>query len=235
MKNRQKKAEALLRSLHACVENGSRLLDETYDLEYERLAATRYYITMVAQEEFAKAFILFLIRAEVIEMGPAISRAMNDHTCKQLVGMVMDYAIMHWESMDDLNAAISRDASLPGLLPNDVGSAIEILRYEKVGRWEGRGWTSDDPAYDASALSVAEGKKDRRKQDALYVRLGRDGQLASTPSVISEQERAEEYERARRYLWFVRSLVEGSQQTYRYERVVEAFRMLFSTPVSQPA
>ncbi len=224
------KRATLLQSIDACLENGSRLLDETYDLEYQRLAASRFYLTMVAQEEFAKAFIVFLIMEEVIPIGAAVHRAMNDHSCKQLVGMIMDYAIMHWETTDEMDAAIEADCSQGELLPNDVGSAIEILRYEKVAKWEGRYWGwLEDPNYDRSALRIAEGKKDRRKQDALYVRLGRDAQIASTPTVITEQERTKEYDRARRYMRFVMSLVEGESQNRRYDKATAALKVLFAS------
>jgi hypothetical protein len=185
---------------------------------------------MVAQEEFAKAFIVFLVMKGIIPMGAAIHRAMNDHSCKQLVGMVLDYAIMHWETTDELNSAIDSDLDHGELLPNDIGSAIEILRYEKVAKWEGRNWVwGEDPNYDPAALWIAEGKKDRRKQDALYVRLGRDGQVASVPAVISEEERAEEFDRARRYMNFVMSLVEGGTQNHRYEKATSALKRLFAS------
>jgi hypothetical protein len=66
---------------------------------------------------------------------------------------------------------------------------MELLRYEKIQRWESKNWfLADDPNYDSSAMRIAEGKKERHKQDALYVRIGRDGRVCSTPETITEDE-----------------------------------------------
>jgi hypothetical protein len=51
--------DALLRTIHACIENGERLLEETFDLEFRKPPSSRYFLVMIAQEEFAKAFILY--------------------------------------------------------------------------------------------------------------------------------------------------------------------------------
>ncbi|MCF8468574.1 MAG: hypothetical protein K9G33_14330 [Sneathiella sp.] len=218
----------LLKSIQACIDNGERLLDETYDLEFREPPSSRFFLTMIAQEEFAKAFILFLVKEDVIYFSPHILRSINDHTCKQLVGIIMDYIIMHWEEIDDLERAIREDANLSGLLPNDVGSAMEILRYEKIGRWEsGTPIWSEDPNYDKSALRIAKGKKDQRKQDSLYVRIGRDGRVCSTPQIITEDERYNEYERAYRYCRFVKSVLSGEERTPRFDRAQLAFKILF--------
>ena len=42
-------------SATASFNNGSRLLDERYSLEFAEHYATRFYNAMIAQEEFAKA------------------------------------------------------------------------------------------------------------------------------------------------------------------------------------
>ena len=185
---------------------------------------------MIAQEEAAKAFILYLIKEGSIPFTPPVLRAINDHVCKQLVGMIMDYMIMHWDEIEELKVAISRDSELGDRLPNDVGSAMELLRYEKIGRWEANIWVCDgDPNYDTSALRIAEGKKDRRKQDALYVRVGRDGRACSTPHAINEEETCIELKRARRYLSFVNSLLDGKTASYRHDKAMAALKSLFAT------
>ena len=72
--------------------------------------------------------------------------------------------------------------------------------------------TGDDPNYDTLALRISKGQKDRRKQDALYVRIGRDGRVSSTPQTISEEETRDELGRADRYRWFVNSMTEGQEK-----------------------
>lgn len=218
----------LLKSIQACVANGQRLLEETYDLEFRKPPSSRYFLIMIAQEEFAKAFILFLIKEGVVVLSSPVLRAINDHACKQLVGMIMDYMIMHWDDIEELKAAIANDYDLGDRFPDDVGSAMELLRYEKIGRWQSNNWVWDEaPKYDASALGIAEGKKDRRKQDALYVRIGRDGQVCSTPQSIGEDETRNEFERACRFGSFVESMLDGKLSSHRYDKAIAALKILF--------
>ncbi len=221
----------IMRAIDACLENADRLLKEGYDLEFRDPPASRYYLTMIAQEEIAKAFLLYLVHGQVIPLSPAVGRAMNDHACKQLVGIIMDYMIMHWEELEELNALIEGDIELGDSFPGDIGSAIEILRFEKIGRWEKNNWVwTEDPAYDKGILKIAEGDKDRRKQDAVYVRIGRDGSVNSTPWKITEQEMKSELERAGRYMFFVQSLLEKQTRSYRVEKTIDALKTLFSSP-----
>ncbi len=208
---------------------GDRFLEETYDLEFRDPPASRYFIVMIAQEEFAKAFIIYLIREGAMPFTLSVLRAINDHVCKQLIGMVMDYMIMHWDEIDEMRALIAKDFAAGDALPNDVGSAIEILRYERIGRWESGSWIwAEDPEYDPSALAVANGKRDRRKQDSLYVRIGRDGRVCSMPTTITEQETQEELERARRYRGFVNSLLEAGERSERFRKAMAAIKLLFA-------
>jgi len=142
--------------------------------------------------------------------------------------MIMDYMIMHWDNIEELEACLSNDYDSGDRMPADVGSAMELLRYEKIGRWEGDcGIWAEDPMYDKSALRIAEGMKDRRKQDALYVRLGRDGQVCSTPQTISEDETCVEFERACRFRDFVGSALDGKASTGRYDKSMTILKALF--------
>jgi hypothetical protein len=221
--------ETLLTTIKACLQNGDRFMEETYDLEFRDPPASRYFIVMIAQEEFAKAFIIYLIREGAMPFTLSVLRAINDHVCKQLIGIVMDYMIMHWDELDEMRALIAKDFAAGDGLPNDVGSAIEILRYERIGRWESGSWVwAEDPEYDPSALAVANGKRDRRKQDSLYVRIGRDGRVCSMPTTITEQETEEELERARRYRRFMNSLLEEGERSERFRKAMTAIKLIFA-------
>ncbi|MFC6491599.1 AbiV family abortive infection protein [Ancylobacter dichloromethanicus] len=231
-RRRNQSSNKLHRAIRASIDNAWRLHEETYDLEFRTPCATRYVLLIIAQEEAAKAFLLYLISEEIVPLTAAVRRAINDHACKHLVGMIMDYMIMHWEEIEELNAIINRDFELGNNLPNDVGSALEILRYEKIGRWTVNNWVwAEDPAYDREALKLADGKRDRRKQDALYVRIGADGQLASTPAVITQTEVATELERASRYINFAEALTTAEERhgfnKDRFEKVMAALKLLF--------
>jgi AbiV family abortive infection protein len=219
-------------AISACVANGSRLLQEANDLEFRSPPATRLFLAMIAQEEFAKAFMLFLIRRGLIPFTPVVHRAIQDHICKQLMGMIMDYMIMDWETIEEAHAMIARDAELGDLLPDDVGSALEILAYEKIGRWTRNNWVwAEDPNYNAAAKKIAKGRQDRRKQDALYVRIGPDGRLVSTPHKVREEDIERELVRARSYDRFVQSVVgmiEGRMfSEWRYDKIVKALSTIF--------
>lgn len=232
-----KKSEKLNKSvinntIRCCIDNGKRLIEESYDLEFRNPPLTRFFIIMIAQEELAKAFLLVLVKMDIIPFTPLILRSINDHSCKQLVSMIMDYMIMHWEwdRIEDLDAMIDSDYALGDLLPNDVGSAMEILRYEKIGRWKSKGWEwAEDPKYDPLALGIADGKKDRRKQDALYVRVGRDGRVCNTVPPIDETETRSELGRAGRYITFVETLSERGASSSRHEKAIDALKVLFET------
>ncbi len=219
---------ALLKAIQACIENAERLLEETYDLEFRKPPSSRFFLIMIAQEELAKAFILFLIREDILLFSPPVLRAINDHACKQLVCLIMDYMIMYWDDIEELKVAISNDYDLGDQLPNDVGSAMELLRYEKIGRWGTNNLVSVEyPKYETSALRIADGRKDRRKQDALYVRIGRDGGVCNTPHSINDDETCDELERVKRYRDFIGSCLDGKASSYRYDKAMAVLKILF--------
>ncbi len=181
--------EVLVETIRACIANGNRLGDESYDLEFREPPSLQLYVLLIAQEEFAKAFILLLVRDGVIPFSHPLLRAMNDHACKHLVGLIMDYIIMRWDTMEDLQKLISADAELGDKLPDAIESAIMLLRYEKIGRWESRAWAwQEPPEYDGEAKKIAEGKADRRKQDAL---LCADWGRRSRLSAAGDHDRAD--------------------------------------------
>lgn len=235
-KTRDKIGEAI----NACIENARRLHEETYDLEFRSPPATRYYLLVIAQEEAAKAFLLYLINEQIVSLTRAVRRAINDHACKHLVGMMIDYMIMHWEELDELKTIIAQDAALGENFPNDVGSAIEILRYEKIGRWTANNWAwAEDPKYDKGAMEIADGKRDRRKQDALYVRIGSNGQLASTPKTITALEVSIELDKTARYIRFSEALIATEERhgfdRVRFAKVTAAMRLLFEAAENREA
>lgn len=224
----------LLKSIRACIDNCDRLIEETYDLEFRDPPSTRMFISMIAQEESAKAFILFLVKEDIMPFTAGVRRAIKDHTAKQLVGIVLDYMIMSWDTVAELDAAIQVDIANGEYLPWEVGTAVELLCYEKIGKWMGHTWAlAENPDYDKLVEKIANGHIDRRKQDSLYVRIGKTGQVASTPAVITQDEVAAEFARASRYSHFVEGLIgEGSERAtaqHRFKKVISVFRVLFGS------
>ena len=49
-------------SIDACIDNAGRLMDDALMLEFQEEGGTRLAICMLAQEEYAKAFLLYIGR-----------------------------------------------------------------------------------------------------------------------------------------------------------------------------
>jgi AbiV family abortive infection protein len=250
-----------LKAAGACVANGDRLLYEAdWVLCEEHPAATSLTLAMIAQEEFAKAFLLLLVDRGVIRWNRFLHRATRDHVCKQLVGLVLSYLAPDWDEeskrdkewlaelnehrclMDEYKHSSDKDErdriwkrieEISGKwnsLPPAVADAIFILRHEKIGRWESSNWCwTNDPEYDPLAKSMAEGKQDQKKQDALYVRLGRDGQVAVTPSQVKHDDAKAAIENAKRMRFFVEYMVEGNAGGVEYDKIESIFKTVFAT------
>lgn len=216
-------------SAKKCCENSSRLLSEADLLDLEKVPATRYYLSIISQEETAKAFLLYLVGVKALPWTPFLLRATRDHRCKQLVGIILDYISPDTDEFIRRLEEWKIGEKQPPIPPR-VADAMNLLRHEKIGRWESKIWFwLDDPQYDREALGVADGKRDREKQRALYVELCPNGEVAATPEQVTEEQANEEYERARRFDSSVRNLVEGSPSfSSDYERIESAFRVLFS-------
>jgi hypothetical protein len=221
----------LREAIEACLANGRRILDDDVSFcEFNKPPATAYFLTMIAQEEFAKGFLLALVHRGVIPLDRHILRAARDHSCKQLLALVMDH--LH-PGEDEWDVRIRRPVGTPWPdFPQRVRDAINIFRFEKVGRWQSSTWTyAEEPVYDRDALAVAQGRNDRRKQDALYVRLAADGGLASVPDSTKVEVKTE-IERAKRFDWCVRSVMEDNAWGFDDDEIRQAFRTAFENSVT---
>lgn len=224
--NSSKVQMEFLKSARVCLVNAERLLNEAEWLENETPPATKAFLSMTAQEECSKGFLLYLVSTEAIPWSPLLLRAARDHTCKQLIGVVIDF--LEPEDDEFFRRLKEHDFST---LPKRVLDAITILRYEKIGRWHSKNWVwGEDRRYDRAALSVAEGTLDRIKQQTLYVEIARDGTVARSPTTVTEQQAEIQYEKGNRFQDFLRGLLEAedSHTPFRYEEVATVFKDLFS-------
>lgn len=220
--------QTFLNSAKRCYQNARRLLDEAELLEYEEPPATRLYLSMIAQEELGKAFLLHLVAVDALPWTPQLLRATRNHQCKQLVVIILDHMAPDLdEFLRRMNASLLDGPRL--YLPAAVADSMNILYHEKIRRWEPETWSwAEDPEYDRAAMYVADGKLDREKQRALYVELGRTGEVSATPDDVTRTQADEEYERARRIESCVGDLLEGGPNSAcDYERVLACFRALF--------
>ena len=134
------------KALRASIHNARRLYDETYDLEFRNPCATRFFLLVIAQEEAAKAFLLYLTKERVVPLTAPVRQAINNHACKHLVGLIMDYMIMHWETIEELKALVSRlmypliftRCRTPGRRIGFGAGVLRARRYFKWVNWPGR-------------------------------------------------------------------------------------------------
>ena len=244
-----------------CLANGERLL---YDADWvnfsEHPAGTSFALATIAQEEFAKAFLLFLAARGAIAWNSLVYRATRDHTCKQLLGLVLNHLSPDWDEeikrssefhagieehkrlldayrnssdsseRDEIWKKIEAVGNKLNALPQSVADAIFILRHEKIGRWESSTWFwEEEPTYDPIAKSLSDGKLDREKQDALYVRLGHDGQVVRTPTQVKHDDAKAAMENADRMRFFVKYLLGQNRVGVEYDKIESAFKTAFAS------
>jgi AbiV family abortive infection protein len=219
----------LKKSINACLLNAERLIDEAQLLEFEKPASSRFYFAIISQEESAKSFLLYLVKIKIIPWNTFLLRAINNHICKQLVGIIIDYLSPDFDSFIAWSMQLSLNNHIPSV-PNKVFDAIEILRYEKIQKWESKNWTwVEDPEYDLEAKKVSKGHLDDLKQSALYVNINKNATIISTPNVITKEMAQEEFDRAKRFLSFGKEITKDGVKHFRdYEEIEEAFRKLFN-------
>jgi hypothetical protein len=143
----------------------------------------------------------------------------------------MDYIIMRWDTIEEAMELIRADSDLGEQLPLAIESAVVLLRFEKIGRWESDSWDWDKPpAYDSGAKKIFEGNADRRKQNALYVRVGGDGRVCQSDTVTSE-EIGREKERLRDFGRLVDTLLNDEEAPHRYDKTSSFIRAVFAQRV----
>jgi AbiV family abortive infection protein len=86
----------------ACLANGDRLL---FDAEMLASSPTSLVLAILAEEEFAKGFLLWLVDQGIVPWTNAIWRATRDHSCKHLLSMLLEYAD---PDIDEIMASMKR-------------------------------------------------------------------------------------------------------------------------------
>jgi hypothetical protein len=140
---------------------------------------------------------------------------------------------MEWLSPadDEFSARIMKK---PGtaVLPPHVTDAMKLY----VENVQPQGHISCPPAAsDPIAKSVANGDRDRMKQDAIYVRLSQDGNVISVPTQFTSDAANVELDRTKRLSDMVRPLREGdSSPGFDYHVTVETLSFLLLEKRNRP-
>jgi AbiV family abortive infection protein len=220
--------ETASRSISACIENGKQLLgDAKLLLDWDRYS-TALALSVLAQEEFAKAFLLQLVADGALPWTWEVRQSMARHQSKHLFAIVMEWLPpfdfdrleeqrkrsieRHEEKMAWYARSIERseaghfgpDPDDPEpteeefIFPREVASALNIYRFEEIERIRS-GNPMRDPAWSkGKARKIADGLLDRKKQSAFYVDIGRTGEVGLHPGRITREEALEAVERAER-------------------------------------
>ena len=218
-------------SIEACIKSGKRLLEDAEWLTHRE--STGIALAMLAQEEFAKAFVLALVRDGIVPWTEEVQRSLRVHECKHLVTVIMEWlsVVNEIRSNQSLEELLRRDDSLH--LPANVAIAMNIFRHEMIERIGGR---SPDhyPEWGGPARRIAKGKRDRKKQAALYVDIRDDGGVASVPT-MSAQEFDAEFKYAEKLREFAgdvdRNCIFASRE---YELFGNIFREMFAESPEPP-
>jgi AbiV family abortive infection protein len=190
-------------SIDACLANAERLMDDALHLEFQERGGARLAICLLAQEEYAKAFILYMVREELVPWDSDLLRVIRNHACKHLVAIVMEYIDPEWDTLEELDAILKAEFDLEGRFPPRVSSALNILYHEKIRR----GDFFNDNEYDPDVVAVAFGDRDKIKQDAVYIDLDKSCRVKNAPMDVTREDAKVEYERASRYGSIVSRLV----------------------------
>ncbi|MCR6650091.1 MAG: AbiV family abortive infection protein [Cellvibrionaceae bacterium] len=151
-----------------CIVNGKRLQEDArLLLDFDRNPSA-LSVAILAQEEFAKAFLLILARRKVLPWTPEFQRALRSHECKHLAGVMIEWL---GPSLDEALSRARKGIEGKGIeyLPPDVAVALNILRHEKFERFR-RGYSDKHPEDGGASRKIAEGLLDRIKQRGLVRR-----------------------------------------------------------------
>jgi AbiV family abortive infection protein len=159
------RVETFSRSISACIDNGKKLLDDAKLLfDFDRFS-TAFAVSVLAQEEFAKAFLLRLVVDDALPWLPEVQQSMARHQCKHLLAIVMEWLPpFDWDKIkehDERNRKrherkmawlqrrgegyrqgnLSPDPNDPEPVeedsgfPPDVATALNIYRHEETERF----------------------------------------------------------------------------------------------------
>jgi AbiV family abortive infection protein len=219
----------ILRNINKAIpqvlKNGDRLVEDARQLLDYDLPPTAYALCILAQEEYAKAFLLHLISTGDLPWTQEVRSLLRDHTSKQLVMSIMDFL-----QPEDLFKWLDEQAKEGHQLPSRITDALNIIRHEKSRKAPKSSWLDDSgPPCDKDARKIADGHIDKNKQNAIYVEIGKNGEAVNTPEKTTTVKAKEELEKTERLKWFFPrdGKIDVMDSTVEAKRISLIFRFLF--------
>lgn len=210
------------KTVEACINNGERLLEDCEFLFEDSRYPTAKALAILAQEEFAKAYILRLVIKGAIPWSNELLKATRIHTCKQLMGVVMKYLFVSWE---ELTGPLQENDDI--VLPIQIADSLNIICHEKILN---SGFEDDDFKYDKQAKKISSGKIDKIKQNAIYVSISKDGAIESFPESY-----AEEVEKEREYAKILNEVARDMAAFKKERYIVDGLKAIFGTEAANRA
>jgi AbiV family abortive infection protein len=219
-----------IRDLHRSIAeiraSGDRLAEDAqYLYEYDRFP-TAYSLCILAQEEFAKAFLLQLVIDGSIPWNLELQRALRSHSCKQLAALIMDFL----QRKDFFLSYPNEDwIKRVSEVPVQILDAIHLLVNEFVYDRRRSDWLDPESRpLDPLARKVADGMIDRKKQSGFYVQLAFNGTVASSPLQVTQASSLAELERTRRIRDLISVSADGSTSalSLEYHHILAVFKVL---------
>jgi AbiV family abortive infection protein len=167
------KTEDLVASARISFANASETLDDAKMLVSNLRYCRGYAIAILAQEEFAKSFILCSCALQP-RWDTEVWKALRDHAPKQAVLEVMERYANWFAQQNSFALRHNASALIPMPLTRMPGAA-------ELASW----------FLEVKANVIKQRTIDKSKQDAFYVGIGRDGRVSSIPSCTSEQASAQ--------------------------------------------
>ncbi len=226
-KNMAPKAETLAKSISAVTDNARKLLDDAIFLfDWDRYS-TALALAILAQEEFAKAFLLQLVADGALPWLPEVQRSMARHPCKHLLALVLDWVppfdiedmieqhrrdtIRHeqwmaWSKRSRFNQGLLEpnpndpEPEEPEIVfPPDVVDALKVYRHEEIERMRTGNPCRDENRAKGKVRKIADGFLDRKKQSALYADISKTGEVRFHPGLVTVEEATQAIERAKQF------------------------------------
>jgi len=221
--------ESLRDSVKIVVTNARRLFEDAKRMEEWESFPTAHALCILSQEEYGKAFLLHLSAEQMIPWSPSVQRGLNNHTCKQLMALMLEYIHRKdfLELRDDPNSF--RGASV---LPEYIVDAVHIVVLEHFKGWARADWVyENERRVHPLANRIARGVLDREKQTGLYVHIGPDGAVRKQPGLIDTNRCRAEMSRTERVsnaFWFYEDKV-NLGASFDWEKVTAMFQLLTGT------